>query len=274
MQYTIYIASTIGAVSLYMMMPRPGYNPRMIGALLGAATLGGLWLHLYKYIPQPMGLEHGAFPYYYAFSALAIASAVRVITHTQPVHAALWFIMVILASAGLFLSLSAEFIAFALVIIYGGAILITYLFVIMLAAQDETPNDNTDNAPLYDRIAYEPVAAIAAGFLLLAVLLTVLFQPIPTNPTAVAPSDEQIVTSILTERPGQRLARHVGVEEAASMPHALADKPELSNTERVGLDLFHSHPLGLELAGVILLISLVGAVVIAKRQVEPEPLST
>ena len=58
--------------------------------------------------------------------------------------------LVVLSSAGLFLTLSAEFIAFAMVIIYGGAILVTYMFVIMLASQS-SPSGDLNEQPEYDR---------------------------------------------------------------------------------------------------------------------------
>src|SRR4030095_6722893 len=80
--------------------------------------------------------------FFAVFSLIAIASAGRMITHNRPVYSALYFIMVVLSSAALFLMLQAEFMAFALVIVYAGAILITYMFVIMLAQQaptDEQP---------------------------------------------------------------------------------------------------------------------------------------
>jgi len=270
MHYALYIASGIGAIALFMMMPRRGYTPRKIGALLGALTLGGAWLYLAKNLPESLGLDRSAFAYYYIFSGLAIASAARVITHTKPVYAALWFMMVILASAGLFLVLGVEFIAMAVVIIYGGAILVTYMFVIMLAAQSVPTNtDTTGDSPDFDRVAYEPVAAIAAGFLMLAVLLGVVFHPLQANPAAGAPTDQQIIDTVLTDRPNKRLAQHVGNDQAADLSLALADTAGLSNTERVGLNLFQGHPLGLELAGVILLVSLTGAVVIARVRIAP-----
>ena len=118
-------------------------------------------------------MSGASFIYYYLFSGIAIVSAVRVITHTRPVYAALWFVMVVLASAGLFLVLSAQFMAFAVVIIYGGAILVTYMFVLMLASQS-TPDGGSSQG--YDKVAKEPVLACAAGFLLLAVLLSVIFD--------------------------------------------------------------------------------------------------
>src|SRR5690606_37053753 len=181
MTWALYIASVVGAVSLYLMMPRQGFNPRAFGALLGAMSLGGLWIWLAATALPNTGLPSGALPYYYIFSALAIGSAVRVITHPRPVYSALWFVLVVLASAGLFLLLTASFMAVAMVIIYGGAILVTYMFVIMLAAQTGDAADQADVAD-YDRVAREPVAAIAAGFVLLAVLLTVSFTPGLTAP--------------------------------------------------------------------------------------------
>ncbi len=269
MHYALYIASALGAVALFLMMPRRGYNPRKLGALLGALVLGGLWLHLWRHLSHTLGVDSIAFVYYYVFSGLAIASAVRVITHTKPVYAALWFVMVVLASSGLLLVLEAEFMAFAVVIIYGGAILVTYLFVIMLAAQAADPKDPTQTPDL-DAVAYEPVAAISAGFLLLAVILTALFEPTQPNPAAQGPSDQQVIATVLTNRPHQRLARHVAGQEASNrLPVAMTAPDHLSNVERVGLDLFRSHPLALELAGVILLVALVGAVVIARVRVDP-----
>src|SRR5690606_11925251 len=91
----------------------------------------------------------------------------RVITHPRPVYAALFFILSILASAGLYLLLSAEFMTFALIIVYAGAILITYLFVIMLAT--EAPQaERLEALASYDRYSREPVWATIFGFLLLA----------------------------------------------------------------------------------------------------------
>lgn len=280
----LYIASVIGAVSLFMMMPRRGFNPRKLGALLGAATLGGLWLVLYRTwmaSGEPTGLPGGAIAYYYIFSAIAIASAVRVITHTKPVYAALWFVMVVLASAGLFLALSAEFIALALIIIYGGAILVTYLFVLMLAAEAGDPIAHPENAPEYERVAREPAIAVAAGFILLAVILSLVFadQPLEPNPLAAAPSDrvltrgggEHAAQAVLPNRAVDRLGQRL-IQDGTEVPAVLiAEQTRLDNIERVGLDLFRANPLGLELAGIILLVSLVGAVVIARQKVPDTP---
>ena len=268
----LFAASVLGALALVLMMPRPGRKLGIVGAILGLGALGLGWLvaavgtgFIEQLAQDTLGLPRVAFIYYYVFSFIAIASAVRVITHKRPVYSALWFIMVVLASAGLLLVLAAEFMAFAMIIIYGGAILVTYMFVIMLASQNEPEHE--DDTPEYDRYGNDPLWACAAGFLLLAVLLSVYFSPntVAANPEAAMASDEEVIRTHLADR---ALAADGSNAELASSPSASAT--ELSNAERVGLDLFESHPLAIELAGVILLVSLIGAVVIAKTHVPNE----
>ena len=82
--------------------------------------------------------------YFWIFSAVALVGAVRVITHTKPVYSALYFVLTVFATAGLFLLLWAEFMAAALVLIYAGAILVTYVFVIMLAAEAASPAEGVE----------------------------------------------------------------------------------------------------------------------------------
>ncbi len=277
-QLVLYLATVCGAAALYLLMPKPGRDLRVIGGLLGAATLGGLWLvllPLYLMKGGPLGgggtvglhtgFDGAQLPFYYAFSAVGIVSAVRVITHTRPVYAALWFVMVVIASAGLMLTLAAEFMALAMVIIYGGAILVTYMFVIMLATPPQAENED-GMTPDYDRVASEPLWAAVAGFLMLAVILSVVFMPMAPNQAARLPDDAVLQASTFT-------GRAIVDELKYSTPSgAMAPDSEatgtIRNVEHVGLDLFRSHPLAIELAGIILLLALIGAVVIAKTRVD------
>ncbi len=195
-------------------------------------------------------MDQTAFVYHYVFGFIALAAGVRVITHTRPVYAALWFILVVLACAGLFLTLSAEFVATAAVIIYGGAILVTYMFVIMLASppQDNAKHaDDAQDAQGYDKIAREPLWACLTGFLLLATLLSVAFG-------------------------GQLPDGNADTLQTAATAGKVIALPveKIGNTQEVGLDLFQNHPFAIELAGVLLLVSLIGAVVIAKMRVHNE----
>lgn len=267
-QLALYAASVLGAVALVLIMPKARWNARLLGALLGAATLGGLWWWVAPAVLE--GISWGAFVYYYIFSAIAIAAAVRVITHTRPVYSALWFVMVVLATAGLFLVAEAPFMALAMVIIYAGAILVTYVFVIMLAAQSQTADSSSETSPRYDRLAREPLAATAAGFLLLAVLLSVAFEPMQPQEAARTPAQVTAILDRSTARlPEEAYQAQIQAQEGQTAEEAAQPAP-LSNVEQVGLDLFRSHPLALELAGVILMASLIGAVVIARTHVPEE----
>jgi NADH:ubiquinone oxidoreductase subunit 6 (subunit J) len=100
-------------------------------------------------------------------------------TQSTPVHAALSFALVVLASCGLFLLQAAPFLMAATIIVYAGAIVVTFLFVIMLAQQEGPSNA--------DQRSREPFLASVAGCVLLAALLCVLqknySEPAPERAT-------------------------------------------------------------------------------------------
>ncbi len=294
MAYGFYIASVCGALALWLMLPSSRGRPAMLGALAAAATLGGLLLHT-GHLAQVAGARTPGV-YYYIFTVLAAAAAIRVITHRRPVYSALYFVLVVLSVAGMFLILEAEFMAFAMVIIYAGAILVTYLFVLMLATLPPSADD-AESAADYDRVAREPLIACVIGFALLGVLASVIFAPsarIAPRPdvdalTAAVERMPGRVTGLLVERDlldvdpaaplnyrmeGHRLAVGVegrtlqAIELTPDLRRAIADS--MGNIDRVGLNLFETHTLGIELAGVILLLSMVGAIVIARRKVDVE----
>src|SRR2546421_933286 len=120
----------------------------------------------------------GMGPFFWIFSAIAIIGALRVVTHPKPVYSALYFILTVFASAGLFLLLWAEFMAAALVLIYAGAILVTYVFVIMLAAEAAPSGAVPARRDLaeHDAVSREPILACAVGFALMGILLFVIFD--------------------------------------------------------------------------------------------------
>jgi NADH-quinone oxidoreductase subunit J len=69
---------------------------------------------------------------FYAFSAILVLAALRVITTRNPVHAALWLVLSFFSAAGIWLLLQAEFLAIALVLVYVGAVMVLFLFVVMM----------------------------------------------------------------------------------------------------------------------------------------------
>ncbi|MGE3107489.1 MAG: NADH-quinone oxidoreductase subunit J [Phycisphaerales bacterium] len=171
----LYIGCALGAIGVMLALPRRGASPQVIGGLITAAAIGAIFLALGLGVARSAGVDRLPNINFYVFSVIAIGAALRVISHPRPVYAALYFILTILASCGLYVILAAEFMAFALVIVYAGAILITYLFVIMLATEAPTEEEAEALQP-YDKFSREPIAATVAGFVLLATLTTLLAQ--------------------------------------------------------------------------------------------------
>src|SRR5215210_4986354 len=73
---------------------------------------------------------------FYAFAAILVLAALRVITTRNPVHAALWLVLCFFTAAGVWMLLRAEFLAIALVLVYVGAVMVLFLFVVMMLDVD------------------------------------------------------------------------------------------------------------------------------------------
>jgi NADH:ubiquinone oxidoreductase subunit 6 (subunit J) len=158
--------AVLGALAVYLLLPRPRPFPRALGVTAGLAALvlGGFAL---------VRRVEGAGPLvewllFGAFSALALAGGVALVTQTNAARGAVAFALVVLSTCGLFLLQAAPFLMAGTIIIYAGAIVVTFLFVIMLSQQ----RGLTDA----DARSREPLAACLAGGLLLAVLLAVIRQ--------------------------------------------------------------------------------------------------
>src|SRR5262245_16349904 len=231
----LYTSCVLGAIGLYLLL-RPGRRGfKALGALVGLGAFG--WV--IKESATALGMPgHGPEPFFVMFSVIAVGAAVRMITHHRPVYAALHFVAVVLSSAGLFLLMEAEFMAFALVIVYAGAILITYLFVLMLAQQASQPGDEAHQAP-YDNVPREPAAAVGVGFVMLALLCQAIFQGARELPAPPAPGHARaeawhaldslpakLERAVRSEVPGfQRFAQnppHVRVADGAGSIDVLA----------------------------------------------------
>lgn len=289
------------------MILRPGTRSmRVAGALIGLAALGYVAAEIVRNLGG-WGATPGSegTPFVFGlFALIAVAGAVRMVTHPRPVYAALYFVLVVIASAALFLLMQAEFMAFALVIVYAGAILITYLFVLMLAQQARSEGE-PDTLAEYDRVPREPATAVVVGFVMVAVLAHGLFgsrvgidgtaspatfrspDPVAAANAAwieldrlpklrdaaireVAPGFREAIRrngASVVARDGRGFVTIVdaeGVTRDIELPASAAP----TNTQRVGLALVSQFPVSLELAGVILTMAMFGAVVLARRQAE------
>lgn len=170
---------------------------------------------------------------FYLFSFIMIASAFMVILSRNPVHSVLFLILCFFNSAGIFLILGAEFLAFILVIVYVGAVAVLFLFVVMMLDVEFKSISSTV-------ISYLPIG-LTIGVIVLAELMLVLFT----------------------------WKRDYSVTDNLSLT---TDK-QYSNTEIIGLVLYTDNILFFQLAGLILLASMIGAIVLtvnhrpsAKRQ--------
>ena len=170
---------------------------------------------------------------FYLFSFIMIASAFMVILSRNPVHSVLFLILCFFNSAGIFLILGAEFLAFILVIVYVGAVAVLFLFVVMMLDVEFKSISSTV-------ISYLPIG-LTIGVIVLAELMLVLFT---------WKRDYSVVDNL----------------------SATIDT-QYSNTEIIGLVLYTDNILFFQLAGLILLASMIGAIVLtvnhrpsAKRQ--------
>jgi NADH-quinone oxidoreductase subunit J len=154
-------AVVLGLVAVYLLLPRPRAGARLWGGIAAGVALlitGALIVRVGRFNPESV--------LFYAFSGIAILSGGLLITQSNPARAALSFALVVLSTCGIFLLQAAPFLMAATTIIYAGAIVVTFLFVIMLAQQE--------GASSADQRSREPFLASLTGFVLLGALLYVL----------------------------------------------------------------------------------------------------
>ena len=216
-------AALLGAVGLWLMLPRASAWGRSLGAVLALASLGMLFTLVF-------GVGHwaanGAF---YVLAAVTVVSAAATITMRKPVYSAVWFALTLLGTAGLFLLQGAQFLAVATVVVYAGAILVTFLFVLMLA-------DPRGRAP-YDRVSWEAMVSAASGAVLVGMLSMTLTGVLRAEDLPPPPKPKELQAGVLAKE-------HVA---------------------RVGAELLGGHLIAVEVAGTLLLAALVGAAVIVGR---------
>lgn len=253
--YILYAVLAVGAAGVVFLLPSARPAPRTVrhaGGVLALAALAVMGVQWTRWIdPAFLGRS-----FFVIFGGIAVIAAVLLITSRRPVYSALYFILVMLGVTGLCFLAAAEFLGAALVIVYGGAILVTYVFVIMLAQQA--------GPATYDNQAREPLAAVLLGFLLVAAATQAMAGPDPLFPVppmadaggdvaAGAPADAELMDSGIVD------------------PWTLAG--EEGNTRAVGRKLMSTYVVAIEVAGLLLLLAMVGALAIARKRIDPEDLT-
>jgi NADH:ubiquinone oxidoreductase subunit 6 (subunit J) len=175
--YTGALAMLLTALAMWLLLPRGNQPGRVLGAVLGIASLT-----LFAGLGAKIG-GAGIEWIYGTLAVVAIISAVCTVTFRSPVYCALWFALSLLCTAGIFMVQGAQFLAVATIVVYAGAILVTFLFVLMLA--------QPGGGAYYDRVSWEGMLAATTGAVVVGVLtMTVVrvFNP-PRDPYVLAALD-------------------------------------------------------------------------------------
>ncbi|GLQ18511.1 NADH-quinone oxidoreductase subunit J [Maritalea porphyrae] len=163
--------------------------------------------------------------FFYLFAATAILSAVMVISSRNPVHSVMFLILAFVNGAGIFMLAGAEFLALLLIVVYVGAVMVLFLFVVMML--------DVDFAQLRQGfLQYAPLGAMVGGILLIELIM--------------------VAGSFL-----------VAPEVAGSSVVPFVEG--MSNTEALGNVLYTRYVYLFEAAGLILLVAMIGAIVLTLR---------
>lgn len=163
---------------------------------------------------------------FFALSAVALISAIMVITRRNAIHSAIWLIITLFSVGGVFLMLHAEFLFAVQIILYVGGIMVLFLFVIMLV--------NLDVAAKQSQFSRQWFVAVLTALVLAA----------------------ELAYGIYLDRRGLL---------PALQPPVVATT---NNTQAIAVGLYQSYMLPVEIASLLLLVAMVGAVVMAKRKFE------
>ena len=161
---------------------------------------------------------------FYLFAVTTVAGGLMTVVSRNPVHSVLWLILSFLSSAGLFVTLGAEFVAMLLIIVYVGAVAVLFLFVVMMLDVD------------FAELKAEMTKYLPLGLLIGVVVLMQL---------ALA-----LGVWGFSDGVGTRIAAPAG---------------DLDNTRALGLLLYDQYWMLFQLAGLILLVAMVGAIVLTLR---------
>ena len=163
--------------------------------------------------------------FFYLFAGVCVASAFMVIAARNPVHSVLYLILAFFNAAGLFLLMGAEFLAMILIVVYVGAVLVLFLFVVMML--------DVDFSELRQGfLQYLPIGVLV-GIVFLAELLLVV------GAWVIGPGLPQAISSPI---PGN-----------------------LTNTEALGRVLYTQYVYYFQASGVVLLVAMIGAIVLTLR---------
>ena len=204
---------------------------------------------------------------FYAFSAVMLFASFRVITARNPVHAALYLVLAFFQASGIWMLLKAEFLSIALVLVYVGAVMVLFLFVVMMLDIniDSIRQGFWKHFPLAATIgaviALELAGVLLGGFRISEPRAQVASQVVsPTAVTAVAPVD---VASNAASVAVDAASAAVTTATAADVGHVVV--AQASNTKALGILLYTEYLYPVQVAALILLVALIAAIALTLR---------
>jgi len=233
-QTVLLVATALAALGLWLLLPRGDQWGRRLGVIPALVSLGLFASRL------PRLESTTAETVFWFLAGVTVISATCAITLRSPVYCAIWFAMTLLGTAGLFLFQGAQFLGVATIVVYAGAILVTFLFVLMLA--------QPQGHAFYDRVSWEALISASVGAVMIGILTMVIGD-------AFAP---RVVGEAKKEIPGV-VDRVTGEDVPQRTDEVLSER----HMDHLGAQLFSRHLIAIEIAGTLLLAALVGAVAIA-----------
>lgn len=207
---------------------------------------------------------------FYAFSAVMLFASFRVITARNPVHAALYLVLAFFQASGIWMLLKAEFLSIALVLVYVGAVMVLFLFVVMMLDIniDSIRQGFWKHFPLAATIgaviALELAGVLLGGFRISEPRAQVASQVIsPAAVTAVSPVEVASAAADAASVAVEAASVAVTTASAADVGHVVV--AQVSNTKALGILLYTEYLYPVQVAALILLVALIAAIALTLR---------
>ena len=171
---------------------------------------------------------------FYLFAFSAIASGLMVVASKNPVHSVLFLILAFISAAGLFVLMGAEYLAMVLVVVYVGAVAVLFLFVVMMLDVDFVEMKQ-------GFLQYLPIGGALAAIVVVELIMVVFVWAFPSD---------------------AELAR---AHPSPTAAQTIADPNGPTNIEALGLILYTDYVHYFQIAGMVLLVAMIGAIILTFR---------
>ncbi|WP_058534459.1 NADH-quinone oxidoreductase subunit J [Legionella saoudiensis] len=179
---------------------------------------------------------------FYIFAALTVGSALLAVTQSNPVRCVLFLVFTFFTSSVLWILAEAEFLALILVLVYVGAVMTLFLFVVMMLNID------------VESVKGQLKRYLPFGLIVIALFIALLMKAIPEG---------SLKSNVETKPPVASSASQSSSAESQQKPEPIL--VEASNTEALGMVLYTDYFLAFELAAVLLLVAIVSAITLVHR---------